>query len=155
MILQQKTLDKLQDLITHETEYRKGHELVAFFNSLGSKDIYAQGFQSRGTYTAEKLLLINGTPQLDQCIKKILSPVNFVARIGDLDNIIKDFNQYLTFDGWKLIRESKEVKFVKANEKDFEPVAEVKEVKEDDFLKKEFSEISLEKLDLDGVLQTY
>jgi len=152
MILQQKTLDKLRDLITHETEYRKGHELVAFFNSLGSKDVYAAGFPSRGTYTADKLLLINGTPQLDQCIKKVLSPVNFVARITDLDNIIKDFNQYLVFDGWKIVRESKEVKFVKASDNDFEPVIEVKEVKEDDFLKKEFSEISLEKLGLDGVI---
>lgn len=152
MILQQKTLEKLRDLITHETEYRKGHELVAFFNSLGSSDSYGQGFPSRGTYVDIKLSQINGTPQLDQCIKKLLSPVNFVARINDLDNIIKDFNQYLVFDGWKIIRESKEVKFVKASDKDFEPVNEVNEVKEDDFLKREFSEISLDKLELDGVI---
>jgi hypothetical protein len=152
VILQQKTLDKLRDLITHETEYRKGHELVAFFNSLGSNDIYAAGFPSRGTYVAEKLSRINGTAQLDQCIKKLLSPVNFVARINDLDTIINDFNQYLVFDGWKLIREIKEIKFTKSSDEDFEPVKEVKEVKEDDFLKKEFNEISLDKLGLDGVI---
>jgi hypothetical protein len=151
MILQQKTLEKLRDLITHETEYRKGQELVAFFNSLGGRDSYGQGFPSRGAYVDMKLSAINGTPQLDQCIKKVLSPVNFVARITDLDTIIKDFNQYLVFDGWKLVRESREVKFVKARDNDFEPVSQA-EIKEDDFLKKEFGEVSIDKLALDGVI---
>jgi hypothetical protein len=139
-------------MITHETEYRKGYDLVVFFNSLGSNDSYGQGFPSRGYYVDTKLSAINGTPQIDICIKKLLSPVNFIARIADLDNILKDFNQYLVFDGWKLIREGKEVKFLKANDNDFESVKEVIEIKEDDFLKKEFSEISLEKLGLDVVI---
>lgn len=152
MILQQKTLEKLRDLITHETEYRGGPALVSFFNSLGSNDIYGQGFPSRWKYVDSKLAPMNGTPELDQCVKKLLSPVNFVARISDLDKIINNFNQYLVFDGWKIIRENKEIKFVKATDNDFEPKSVVAEVKEDDFLKKEFSEISLEKLGLDGVI---
>jgi len=139
-------------MITHETEYRSGPKLVAFFNALGGHDVYQTGFPSRHIYVANKLTQINGTPQLDQCIKQLLSPANFIARINDLDNIIKDFNQYLVFEGWKLIRESKDLKFVRAVEKDFEPLNEVKEIKEDDFLKKEFSEISIEKLGLDGVI---
>lgn len=152
MILQQKTLEKLRDLITHETEYRGGPALVSFFNSLGSKDTYGQGFPSRWKYVDIKLAPMNGTPQLDQCIKKLLSPVNFVARIADLDKLITDFNQYLVFDGWKIIRESKEIRFARAAETDFEPKAVTTEIKEDDFLKKEFSEITLEKLGLDGVI---
>lgn len=151
MILQQKTLEKLRDMITHETEYRSGPSLVSFFNSLGSNDSYGQGFPSRWIYVDSKLLKINGTPQIDQCIKKLLSPVNFIAKIGDLDNLIKDFNQYLVFDGWKIVRETKEIKFVKAAEKDFEPIL-ITEIKEDDFLKSEFNEISLDKLGLDGVI---
>mgnify|MGYP000925091871 CR=1 FL=1 len=152
MILQQKTLEKLRDLITHETEYRGGPALVSFFNSLGSNDTYGQGFPSRSKYVDIKLAPMNGTPQLDQCIKKLLSPVNFVARISDLDKLITDFNQYLVFDGWKIIRESKEIRFTRAAETDFEPKAVTPEIKEDDFLKKEFNEITLEKLGLDGVI---
>jgi hypothetical protein len=152
MILQQKTLEKLRDLITHETEYRSGPALVSFFNSMGGNDTYEQGFPSRWKYVDMKLAPMNGTPQLDQCIKKLLSPVNFVARITDLDKLIADFNQYLVFDEWKIIRESKEIRFAKAAHSDFEPNSVVSEIKEDDFLKKEFNEISLEKLGLDGVI---
>jgi hypothetical protein len=119
---------------------------------LGGKDTYGQGFPSRWKYVDIKLAPMNGTPHLDQCIKKLLSPVNFVARIADLDKLIADFNQYLVFDGWKIMREGKEIRFTKAADFGFEPKTVVAEVKEDDFLKKEFSEISLEKLGLDGVI---
>jgi hypothetical protein len=149
MILQQKTLEKLRELITHETEYRSGPVLVSFFNSLGFKDTYGQGFPSRWLYVDNKLSHINGTPQIDQCIKTLMSPVNFIARLNELDLIIKDFNQYLIFDDWKIIRESKEIRFVKVGENDFESMIKVKV---DDFLTMEFSEISLDKLGLDGVI---
>lgn len=151
MILQQKTLEKLREMILHETEYRSGPALVTFFNSLGNKDYYGQGFPSRWIYVDRKLSQINGTPQLDQCIKKVLAPVNFIARISELDNLIKDFNQYLVFEGWKIVRESKEIRFVKVDEQDFEPVITA-DIKETDFLEREFSNISLDKLGLDGVI---
>jgi len=153
MKLEQKTLEKLRDMITHETEYRSGPKLVWFFNSLGSRDVYQQGFPSRWIYVDDKLSAINGTPELDKCIKQLLSPANFIGRIEELDKLIADFNKYLSFDGWKLLREGKDLKFTKAGEKDFEHLKEVKqEIKEDDFLKKEFSEISLDKLNLDSVI---
>ncbi len=149
MILQNKTLEKLRELITHETEYRSGPNLVAFFNSLGFNDMYGQGFPSRWVFVDNKLAQINGTPQLDLCIKKLLSPVNFATRLIDLDNIIKGFNQYLIYDEWKIVRENKGIKFIKASENDFETISEIKE---DDFLEKEFKEISLQKLDLDAAI---
>ena len=40
MVIQQKTSEKLRDLITHETEYRKGSQLVDFFNSLETRENY-------------------------------------------------------------------------------------------------------------------
>jgi len=63
--------------------------------------------------------------------------------------LIADFNQYLAFDGWKVNRIDKEISFSKAGKINFESGSEIKE---DDFLKKEFSEISLDKLGLDGVI---
>lgn len=153
MRLEQKTLEKLRDMITNETEYRSGPKLVSFFNALGGNDIYQQGFPSRWIYVDNKLSAINGTPELDKCIKQLLSPANFIGRIEDLDKLIGDFNKYLVFDGWKLVRDGKDLKFTKAGEKDFEHLKEVnQDIKEDDFLKREFSEISLDKLNLDSVI---
>ena len=150
MILQKKTLERLRDLINEETEYRKGQELVVFFNELGFKDSYGQGFPSRWVYTDSRLEKINGTPELDKCIKKVFAPVNFVGRIDVLDKFIADFNQFLAFDDWQVKRIGKEITFAKAGKIDFEQ--QKREVVEDDFLNREFSDISIEKIGLDGTI---
>ena len=149
MILQQKTLEKLRNLINEETEYRSGPKLVAFFNDLGFSDIYGQGFPSRWAFTDEKLLKINGTPEIDKCIKRVFAPVNFITRFAELDKFINEFNQYLAFDGWKVVRNEKEITFAKAGKINFESISEIKE---DDFLNREFKDISLDKLGLDSVI---
>jgi len=150
MILQKKTLEKLRNLINEETEYRKGHELVSFFNKLGFNDSYGQGFPSRWVYTDSKLEKINGTPEIDKCVKLLFAPVNFVGRIDVLDKLITDFNQFLAFDDWQVQRIGKEITFSKAGNIDFE--THKSEIKEDDFLKREFSDISIDKIGLDGVI---
>lgn len=150
MILQKKTLEKLRDLINEETDYRSGPKLVNFFNDLGFYDSYKQGFPSRWFYTDEKLNEINGTPVLDRCIKKLFAPVNFISRFSELDNFINEFNQYLAFDNWKVVRNENEIIFTKADKIDFEDSSS--EFEEDEFLKREFSEISLEKLELDNII---
>ncbi len=150
MILQDKTLEKLRLLINEETEYRSGPKLVNFFNDLGFNDSYGQGFPSRWMYTDEKLTRINGTPELDKCIKKLFAPVNFIGRFAELDNFIKEFNQFLAFDKWKVIRNEAEITFAKADKISFEDSSVG--MKEDEFLKREFSEISLERIGLDGTV---
>lgn len=109
MILQKKTLERLRDLINEETEYRSGPKLVNFFNDLGFNDIYSQGFPSRWLYTDSKLEIINGKPELDICIKNLFSPVNFIGKFSELDNHINNFNQYLAFDDWKIVRNDKNI----------------------------------------------
>lgn len=149
MILQQKTLEKLRQLINEETEYRSGPKLVAFFNDLGFKDSYGQGFPSRWAYTDERLSKINGTPEIDKCIKKTFAPVNFIGKFNELDKFIAEFNQYLAFDEWKIIRTGKEILFAKTDKIDFE---EKTELNENDFLNREFKEISLDELGLEGTI---
>ncbi len=151
MILQDKSLEKLRLLINEETEYRSGPNLVKFFNELGFQDSYGQGFPSRWMYTDEKLAQINGTPELDKCIKKLFAPVNFIGRFDELDNFIKEFNQYFAFDKWKIIRNDAEITFAKLSKITFEDQAR-DGAKEDEFLRKEFEEVSLESLGLDGVV---
>lgn len=149
MVLNPKTLEKLRNLINEETTYRSGPELVKFFNNLGSNDYYQTGFPSRWKYTDDKLNLINGTPELDKCIKILFSPINFIGRIPELDSFIKEFNQYLEFDGWQVIRKGKVIEFEKATETN---IQNQEEIKEDDFLQKEFEEISLDSLNLESSL---
>jgi hypothetical protein len=149
MILNSKTLEKLRLLINEETEYRSGPLLVNFFNELGFIENYFQGFPSRWIYTDDKLKKINGTPEIDKCIKKVFAPVNFIGRFDELDNHIKDFNQFLAFDNWKVVREEKEIVFTTADKINFETKTEIKE---DDFINREFEEISIDKLGLDSIV---
>lgn len=51
MLIQNKTLVRLRELINEETEYRSGPALVRFFNELGFSDVYGKGFPSRWVYT--------------------------------------------------------------------------------------------------------
>jgi hypothetical protein len=149
MILNNKTLEKLRLLINEETEYRSGSQLVSFFNDLGSKDIYGQGFPSRWVYTDNKLSQLNGTPELDKCIKAVFAPVNFIGNYDALDKHISSFNEFLAFDDWKVVRTGKEISFTKADKINFETK---REVNEEDFINQEFDETSIYELNLDGFI---
>jgi len=152
MVLNSKSLEKLRLLINEETEYRSGPKLVEFFNGLGFNDNYGQGFPSRWMYTDERLSKINGTPELDKCIKNLFNPVNFIGRISELDEHINQLNQYLAFDKWKVIRKDTLITFqrvdkVELHDNNTEPV-----VSEDKFLEKEFEDISIGAIGLDGTV---
>ncbi|MEQ9414939.1 MAG: hypothetical protein RIF39_13970 [Cyclobacteriaceae bacterium] len=150
MILKEKSLEKLRILINEETEYRSGPQLVKFFNELGFSDNYGQGFPSRWAYTDEKLKAINGTPELDKCIKNLFEPQNFIGRISELDGHISEFNQYLAFDKWQVVRNQAEITFQKTDKVTLDD-SKVS-TKEEDFLTKDFDDVSIEKMGLDGII---
>ena len=81
MQLSAKTLEKLRIIINGDNtaDYRKGYELVNFFNQLDFNDVYAQGFPSRWAYTDEKLQQINGKPEIDKCIRNTFAVVNYIG----------------------------------------------------------------------------
>lgn len=135
-------------LINEETQYRTGRDLVKFFNELGFNDQYGEGFPSRWKYTDDRLEKINGTPKLETCIKNTFSPVNFIGRFDELDEYIEKFNQYLAFDDYKIIRDNKNIQIIK--DKDIQIKDDSSKVDESEFLRKEFSEIDIDKLGLDG-----
>ncbi|ENW9064995.1 hypothetical protein [Escherichia coli] len=140
MILSEKTLEKLRVLINEDTEYRSGPKLVQFFNDLGFQDIYGQGFPSRWMYTDEKLNVINGSPQLDRCIKKLFAPINFVGDIPRLDSLITEFNKYMAFDKWTVKRVNAEIVFEKKDKIVVDTENQRKD-SEDDFLRREFNNV--------------
>lgn len=152
MILQQKTLEKLRELINEETEYRTGPKLITFFNNLGFNDSYSEGFPSRWKFTDEKLTKINGTPELEKCIIQLFAPLNFIGNFDKLDKCIDHFNKFLAFDNWKIIRDEAIIKFVKADKISLENTSIKTSTVEDEFLKKEFDEIGLDTLNLEKPL---
>lgn len=115
MNLNGKTLEKLRLLINEEIEYKSGPQLVEFFNSYNSDDIYANGFPSRWMYTDMKLGEMNNTPYLEKCIKDIFNPINFIPNFDNLDEFIKEFNMYLEFDGYKIQRSDKVIEIIQLN----------------------------------------
>lgn len=150
MLINEKTIEKLQQLINEETEYRSGPKLVDFFNSLGFNDVYGKGFPSRWIYTEDKLRKINGTPELDKCIRNLFNPVNFIGKISILDNHIKELNNYLAFDKWQVIRNGTEITFKRIDKIILHD--DNIELKPDDFLEKEFNDLSIDSLSIDSVV---
>lgn len=151
MNLSSKTLEKLRELINEETEYRSGPKLVQFFNNMGFSDSYGQGFPSRWVYTDQRLDLINGSPELDKCIKTVFNPANFIGKMADLDAHITSFNQYLAFDKWKVVRNGADITFRRLEKVEIdEPTPKANSETEDEFLKREFTSVSVSKLGLEG-----
>lgn len=146
MKINPKSLEKLRNLINEEIEYRSGSKLVNFFNQLGFDDIYGPGFPSRSFFTDEKLKVMNDTLDLALCIKQLFAPINFIGRFDALDAAIKDFNQYLAFDKYEIIRQQNEIKII---EKEKVELSNDRPNLESDFLKIEFNEIEIEKLGFD------
>ena len=151
MILTPKSLEKLRLLINEETEYRSGPQLVQFFNALGFNDSYGQSFPSRWIFTDEKVKAINGSPEIDKCIRAVFSPANFIGRINELDIHIAEFNKYLAFDKWKVTRNGAEIAFTKLQKIEIDETPVVSD-SEDDFLKREFKDVSVSKAGLEGVV---
>lgn len=150
MIISSKTSEKLRDLINEVTEYRSGPNLVNFFNALGFNHSYGQGFPSRWKYTDDCLETINGTPRLDKCIREVFNPINFISRIDELDRYIVDFNQYLAFDKWQVVRNEAEINFKKLHKVELnENTVKSSSLSESDFLSREFSGFTISDLGLD------
>ena len=138
--------------------YRKGPELVNFFNQLGFSERYGNGFPSRWAYTDNKLTVINGSPELDKCIKMVFNPSEFIGRVDDLRSCLKEFNEYLAFDGWKVEVKNTGVEIHRVTRPDIE--AQLKEsykadnvMTEDDFLKVEIEDIDISQIGVEETLK--
>lgn len=149
-------------MINEKTTYRSGPVLVSFFNQLGFREYYPYGqggFPSRWAYTDEKLAMINGTPELDRCIKMVFNPSEFIGRVNELKACVSEFNEYLAFDGWKVEIRNTGVEIHRTSGPDIE--AKLKEaddakngtISESDFLKVEIEEINISQICVEEILK--
>jgi hypothetical protein len=109
MKVQERTIEKIRNLINEETVYRSGPQLVSFFNELGFSDEYGQGFPSRWVFTDAKLNSINDSSRIEESILKLLAPINFIGKSDELDKHIAKLNEYLAYDGYLVERNNREV----------------------------------------------
>lgn len=159
-VLTSKTLEKLRELINGDgtDDYRSGPKLCEFFNELGFSDDYwaiakTIGFPSRSAYTDEKLKEINGTPEIDKCIKNTFAVNNFIGRISYLDDMICNFNQYLAFDKWTVVRDNNLILLKRQDKVIVKAGHSTTDVtNEDAFLKQSFK-VNIDALDLDPRLR--
>ena len=150
MEIQSKAMKEIRELINEKTEHRSGPKLVSFFNELGFDDLYVQAFPPRWCYTEICLEKINGTVRMEECIIKLFAPVDFIGEFGRLDKLIKGLNRYLSFDDYKVVRKGKLIEIEIIGQDADITTEPSKEMTEDDFLKKEFKEISISGLYLEG-----
>lgn len=154
MTISQKTIQILREIINEKSQYRSGPMLVQFFNELGFHDVYGQGFPSRWAYTEDKLNQLNGTATLEQCIKNVFSPINFIENPVLLDELLELFNKHLQYDDWNVYIEGKNVLFRKANfdlHRSFKPDNSIKGT-EKEFVKLKISNLNISKLPIESCL---
>lgn len=156
MKLSQKTIQVLREIINEKSQYRSGPMLVKFFNDLGFHDVYAQGFPSRWAYTEERLNQLNGTATLDQCIKNVFAPVNYVENPALLDELLELFNKHLQYDDWNVYIEGKNVFFRKVTfdlHQSFKTDVQVNNSAKD-FLKVKIANLNISKLPIESCLHS-
>lgn len=109
-----KTIEALEKLITGDqvpsgrslAPYRKGPDLIDYFNQHGEDDEYGQGFPSRRQYTQQRLAELNGKTVFKDVIENAVDPRNFFGSDFSVEEAVDYINQYLEYDGYKLTLES-------------------------------------------------
>lgn len=126
MKISHQTIEYLTGIITgdsNKSEYRSGPQLVDFFNSLGEQDTYEQGFPSRSNYTQSKLEKFNNTQRMKQAIEYCFLPLHFIKEPDKGETLLQEINQYLEYDGLKLVRTKTSVKLMNLDD-DVSPVTD-------------------------------
>lgn len=137
-----KTEEALAQTITGDNGkgfYRKGYELVEFFNQFGFDDIYGDGFPSRINYARDKVKKVNEIGKIDELMEVLFDPRDYFDNETSLLESVEYINKYLKFDGYMLIKDSEFYKLDICNVCIGDVLGAKKEVKEERNLKQEFT----------------
>lgn len=89
--------------------YRRGVDIVDFFNRHGSRDIYAEGFPTRRIYAENKVKELNGKPKLKEVVREMLDPRLWIdlknAGTGNIEDAVFQINEILKYDGYEVIKD--------------------------------------------------
>lgn len=135
-----KTEEALAQAITGDNGkcfYRKGYELVDFFNQFGFEDIYGDGFPSRINYARDKVKKVNEIGKIDELMEILFDPRDYFDNETSLLESVEYINKYLKFDGYTLIKDSQFYKLDFYNACISNNLEVEKEIKEEKNLKQE------------------
>ncbi len=113
MKLARNTLAELVTLVTGDTKispYRSGPMLVRLFNGFGWNDFYGPGFPSRWKFTEERLLPMNGKPELRRLIDAVFDAREWIGKDFKAEVAAAHLNKFLKFDGYELAHEGEHFK---------------------------------------------
>jgi hypothetical protein len=105
------TVQKIGEFISGDPDgwpYRRGVDLVDFFNRQGFRDVYGQGFPSRATFSKEKVAELNGKPKLKDAIREMLDPrrwIELAANGHTVEACAVQVNEILRYDGYEVVRD--------------------------------------------------
>lgn len=105
MKLSEKSISALGSLITGDkglSRYRKGPELVRFFNEHGYNEIYGKGFPSRWEFAEQKVRGLNGQAKLANVVAAALHPGDYGEEF-DIKKAAEYLNQHLQDDGYQVV----------------------------------------------------
>ena len=86
--------------------YRSGPKLVAFFNKMGFREVYGQGFPSRATFAKEKVAELNGKPKLKDAVREMPDPRLWLeVTNGTVEACAEQINEILRYDGYEVVRD--------------------------------------------------
>lgn len=75
---------------------------------MGFRDVYGQGFPSRGTFAQEKVDELNGKPKLKDVIREMLDPRLWIELANDghtVEKAAEKINEFLRYDEYEVVRD--------------------------------------------------
>ncbi|MFZ6863923.1 abortive infection family protein [Undibacterium sp. Ji67W] len=110
MKLSDFSAQRIGEFIAGDTEgwpKRSGPKLVEFFNKLGFREVYGQGFPSRNAFAKDKVAELNGKPKLKDAIREMLDPRLWIdEKSGTVEECSAQINEILKYDGYEVVRDS-------------------------------------------------
>ncbi|RKR45960.1 abortive infection family protein [Paraburkholderia sp. BL17N1] len=117
MKLAQYTINKLADLVCgggNGWPYRRGTDLVEFFNGYGFRDVYESGFPSRAVFAKERLTELAPKPAMAQLICDLIDPRLWYdlqqAIVVSNEDCAAKLNELLAFDNYEVVKEGSRYK---------------------------------------------
>jgi hypothetical protein len=105
MKISKKSAEEIADLILVSPRYKKGTELIEFFNEFGFRDVYDSEFGSRKDFSRKKIKEVNETSTLKSIIEGMLNHKLLRIDIEDCTGIAKEINQILRHDDYEVVRD--------------------------------------------------
>lgn len=114
MQISQQTIKAIAGVITGDSNlspYRKGWELEDYFTAIDKNKTHIT-FNSRATYAENYIKNFNGSKNVTKIIENSVDPRHYLDTDFNVDKAVAHLNQYLDYDGYKLIKVGKYFKLV-------------------------------------------